>query len=628
MKIKSVAIKNFRALQDVSVQFDSVTTFIGPNGVGKSSVLLALDWFFNGKPNSLSDADCSLGQTDQRIEVRVTFSDLTKRDRNELGKYAPDDVTVFTAWKTRLPDGTETLSANAKSFSKFNEIKKSTNATNKKELYAALRSDQPELELPAATTGTAVDEALRLWEAEHIDHLEEAPEILVTNFFGFNSGGKMSGLFDFVLVSADLRASEESIDGKSSIIGKILERTIDRSIADEEIDAIVQDSRLQQQRIYKEKFQDSLNEINRNINTIVNSYAPGRSIKVTPADVILKPPRTTFEVTVLDGKSETSVDRQGHGFQRTLLISALQQLAQTSTSNENGVICLAIEEPELYQHPIQAQAFAKILRTLANSEAQNMQVMYATHSPYFLEARYFHQIRRLTRSPESNAEVSIHFTTLDDVKNKLSEIVKASTIEKQIDGIITNNLAIAMFSNRAVIVEGTTDAAILSGASDNESLGKIEALGVAVVPIGSKTAVPTAHAVLSLFGIPAYALVDADSDFKNRNLNKTPEKLEDEKKSHISANRAILKYFGVPEVDFPKQCATKDFAFFGDCLETFIIENWPEWETARSDLEKELNSALFKNQNLYRLVTANTKGNIPDFLKDILKLARGESIAP
>jgi putative ATP-dependent endonuclease of OLD family len=52
------------------------------------------------------------------------------------------------------------------------------------------------------------------WEASHTDQLVDAPESLQTNFFGFNSGGKMSGLFDFVLVTADLRASEESIDGK------------------------------------------------------------------------------------------------------------------------------------------------------------------------------------------------------------------------------------------------------------------------------------------------------------------------------------------------------------------------------------------------------------------------------
>lgn len=90
MKIQSVRIKNFRALKDVTIPFDSVTTFIGPNGAGKSTVLRALDWFFNGKPGSLTEKDCSFGAADEEIEVQVTFSDLSEKDREALGKYAPD----------------------------------------------------------------------------------------------------------------------------------------------------------------------------------------------------------------------------------------------------------------------------------------------------------------------------------------------------------------------------------------------------------------------------------------------------------------------------------------------------------------------------------------------------------
>ena len=240
MKITYVRIKNFRALKDVTIPFDSVTTFIGPNGAGKSTVLRSLDWFFNGKPGQLTETDCSFGTTDEDIEVQVTFNDLSERDREELGKYAPDGVDTFTAWKRRSPDGSDVLSANAKSFPEFNAIKAAKNATTKKEEYVKLRNNRPDLDLPAASTGAAVDQAVTAWESTHTERLVDAPEALLTNFFGFNSGGKMSGLFDFVLVTVDLRASEESIDGKSSIIGRILERSVDRAAADEEIAQIVE----------------------------------------------------------------------------------------------------------------------------------------------------------------------------------------------------------------------------------------------------------------------------------------------------------------------------------------------------------------------------------------------------
>ncbi|QOD08026.1 hypothetical protein [Rathayibacter toxicus] len=66
---------------------------------------------------------------------------------------------TFTAWKIRCSDGSETMSSNAKSFAAFNGIR---SARRKR--------------------------------------LTEAREGLPTSFFGFNSNGKISGLFDFVFV--------------------------------------------------------------------------------------------------------------------------------------------------------------------------------------------------------------------------------------------------------------------------------------------------------------------------------------------------------------------------------------------------------------------------------------------
>ena len=110
------------------------------------------------------------------------------------------------------------------------------------------------------------------WESNHLDSLVDVPESLQTNFFGFNSNGKMSGLFDFVLVSADLRATEEYIDAKASIIGRILERSVDRAAADLEIEEIVKESREKQQAVYNSKFKDQLAKVTKDLNATVSSY--------------------------------------------------------------------------------------------------------------------------------------------------------------------------------------------------------------------------------------------------------------------------------------------------------------------------------------------------------------------
>ncbi|WP_433704100.1 ATP-dependent nuclease [Paraburkholderia sacchari] len=626
MKIHSVRIKNFRTLKDVTIPFDSVTTFIGPNGAGKSTVLRALDWYFNGKPGSLTEKDCSFGATDEDIEVQVTFVDLTEKDRSELGKYAPAGVTTFTAWKRRSKDGAESLSANSKSYAPFNVIRGKGSAGDKRIAYNELRNSNAALGLPAWSSADAANQAMTTWEADHPDQLTEAPEALQTNFFGFNSGGKMSGLFDFVLVTADLRASEESLDGKSSIIGRILERSIDRAAADEEIAKIVEESRAQQQKVYEDKFKEQLQTITTRLNEVVTSYSPGRAIMVSPAEVELKAPRTTFEVAVLDGATETAVERQGHGFQRTLLISALQLLAQSGAASAEGVICLAIEEPELFQHPIQAQTFAKVLRSLAEDADKRIQVTYATHSPYFLEARHFDQVRRLTRSSGVIPEVTIHRATVAEVKSRLDGILSADTVDRQLDGIVANHLAVALFANRAFLVEGATESAVFYGIGDRTSLGSLEAAGVSIVSVGGKSSILLARAILTLIGIPVYALFDADGGFEARAQanGKAQDKIDEERKAHVAANRKALKYFGRPEEDFPSAVVADEVAIFDDHLEAFLSANWTEWITACKNVEAAAGINLAKNQLAYRAATLKAEGAVPNMLVQILAKVEGK----
>lgn len=48
MQIKSVIIENFRGYQTrQTIAFDQLTAFVGKNDVGKSTILEALDIFFN-----------------------------------------------------------------------------------------------------------------------------------------------------------------------------------------------------------------------------------------------------------------------------------------------------------------------------------------------------------------------------------------------------------------------------------------------------------------------------------------------------------------------------------------------------------------------------------------------------
>ena len=52
MKIVSLKIKNFRGYKDLTeIKFDNLTVFVGKNDIGKSTILEALDIFFESLSN-------------------------------------------------------------------------------------------------------------------------------------------------------------------------------------------------------------------------------------------------------------------------------------------------------------------------------------------------------------------------------------------------------------------------------------------------------------------------------------------------------------------------------------------------------------------------------------------------
>lgn len=85
MKIKNVTIKNFRGYSDgINSDFEDLTAFVGKNDIGKSTILEALDIFFNdGKgATKLDKADLNVeskARQETDISIRVCFTDLPEK---------------------------------------------------------------------------------------------------------------------------------------------------------------------------------------------------------------------------------------------------------------------------------------------------------------------------------------------------------------------------------------------------------------------------------------------------------------------------------------------------------------------------------------------------------------------
>lgn len=615
MRIKRARIQNFRCLEDVDIAFDSVTTFIGPNGVGKSTVLRALDWFFNG--GELTEEDVLHGASRPKIMVEVEFDRLSETDRNLLGKYAPQQSDTVTIWRT-WEDFEQKITGKALAYFPFEEVRALEGASLKRKRYHELRSERPDLGLPSAASAQAAEEAMTSWERGHPEELQDA-EVSDNHFFGFTGQGLLSDLFDYVLVAADLRAGEEAQDGRSSLLARIVALSIDRSSADEELMELAQKHHEDQKAAHHRHFKSRLDQISKDLTEAVRAFAAGRSIKVSTFHADPKPPKVQFSVGVVDNEITTRMELQGHGFQRAVLIAALKHLAEHGAASSG--ICLAIEEPELYQHPIQAGVFASVLRKLAQGEDQRIQVTYATHSPMFVEPHHFSQIRRVSRGAipgSARRSVAISHATEESIIRRLHGFIKEESVKKQMSGVCLNRLPEALFANAAVLVEGTTDRAVLEGCAEHDDQ-PLALDGIAVADVGGKSNLLLPHAILTLLGIPCYVVFDGDGDC-----------VPDQASGHARENRTMFRYLERPEEEWPTTNVSQSHAVFAVTLEHELETMWPAWGNRCAELVNSGAGFPQKNASTYHHAAMTVQDEVPETLTKILTAVRamcGEATA-
>jgi hypothetical protein len=272
-------------------------------------------------------------------------------------------VSIWRTWQ----NGEDKITGRALTYGPFEEVRRHDKATDLRSAYEALREGVPALELPKVGSKDKALEAMWDWELSHRDQLTES-KIEDTHFFGFAGQSKLAQLIDFVFVSADLRAYEEADDQKVTVLGRILDHAVDRAEANEQLGEIEESAHLARQEVHAEVYGPALDDISAALSSEVARFTTGRQVVVTPTVQAPKSARTTFQVSIRDGAAETSVNRQGHGFQRALIIAALKYLADRRRPDDGArTFCLAIEEPELFQHPPQARTFAAVLRELVGT---------------------------------------------------------------------------------------------------------------------------------------------------------------------------------------------------------------------------------------------------------------------
>ncbi|MFJ1937950.1 ATP-dependent nuclease, partial [Kitasatospora sp. NPDC088160] len=369
--------------------------------------------------------------------------------------------------------------------------------------------------------------------------------------------------------------------------------------------------------------------------TSVAELTTGRELVVSTISQAPKPSRMTFQVSVRDGAAETSVDRQGHGFQRALIIAALKLLAKRKSPNSGAkTLCLAIEEPELFQHPPQARTFAEVLRKLVTaSTGGRTQVMYATHSPVFIDPRNYHQIRRLSRDGGTGHPVTrVCQVSEGDLREALAGIVKENTIKRNAGTWCSSALAEGFFGHAAILVEGPTDEGVLLGCAERLGIN-LGAQGITIVVAGSKSNIPLSHAILTALGVPCYVVFDGDAGMleeKTQSVDHLPpdkraEKVADfqnQARSNAIKNRELLRYLGGASASDPPTTVDVTYAVFSDRLETYLANEWPSWGERRRELINAGDGFEQKDAATYREAALTADSAPPFHLAGILESAQ------
>lgn len=615
MRISHVHIKGFRGLADLEVDFDDLTALVGSGGVGKSTVLNALDWFFHG--GDLEERDHHRGADDDEpvgdIVVAVAFSDLNGADREALGAYVQGASTTLTrSWNEA--DG-QKLSGNALVLPEFMPIRAISGARDLRNAYIELYNERGEgLDLPKPARGAEeIKTSMEVWEREH----PKQCELMATearHLRGFTGTPTLESRFDYVLVSATASApqalSDDRRTGPLARLLTVLEKIDDAALG--RIEKIQGDAQGEIEQVVGKARGAELVSISSGLTKRVRDYFPGAAIKLEDEISSPRSPEISVRARVSDhGGHLIDPDLQGHGLQRALVIGLLHEIAERNSEEGNGegeaeprTLMLAIEEPELYQHPLQARTLAATLESLAGTDGTRaIQVAYSTHSPYFSRPALFADLRLCRRGTDGGT--SCVAADPAAITKAIKAVEYGKDVVENVEKALADSLREAIFARAVLLCEGDTDAAVLEGVADTQ--GGLDGDGVAVAPCGSKANVIIAIAILGQLEIPFLALFDGDSEGRDP--------------AQAKRNRQILELCGEEPADWPDRRLRDCCANFSDRIETDLAAIWTDFGEACERVGEELGVNPGKNSRVYRQAAAEA-GQPPNFLLDVLDAVR------
>ena len=589
MIVKALHVKNFRSIFDDKIDCDNLTVLVGRNGTGKSSYLRALELFYD-QSVTVSVEDFYGEETGNEIEISVTFTDLGSEEKSLFDPYLDgNELTVarvfnISARKSGSYHGMRLQNP------EFEEVRKAGGKTEIRNKYNDIRSTDKHSSLPTVRNAEQVEEELKKWEAANPASCTRLRDD--GQFFGFTGVGTgyLGRHTRFIHIPAVRDASDDATEGRGSCVTEIMDLVVRRALASRKDFVTLKD---ETQNKYREIMDPAklteLSGLQTKLSDTLRHYAPEANVSMEWAKLVdIDFPLPKAEVKLHEDGYKSSVQRTGHGLQRAFILTMLQHLVvakgvETATEEsfaseaeipEQGEpqlpgLVLAIEEPELYQHPSRQRHMASVLLKLSQGTipgvAKRTQVIYTTHSPLFVGLDRFEQIRLLRKADN----VAGKPRATNAVKADLGAVAKeiwvaggsqgsnytADTLRPRLQAVMTPWVNEGFFADVVVLVEGEDDRAAILGVA--VSMGyNFDSNGISVIPCIGKNNLDRPLVIFRCLGIPVYVIWDGDHGEKDA-------KAED--------NRRLLRLVGQPEEDWPYGAKDRHACFKTE-LETTLAE--------------------------------------------------------
>lgn len=373
MRLEKLILKNFRSYSSiVEIPISNLTTLIGKNDIGKSTILEALEIYFNNDIIKIDLDDLSKGSTDDEIIISCVFSDLpneiildscneTSFDKeyllNDEKKLEIRKVYKMTSTKPKESIFINCMHPSLEKYSDLLLLKNSDLKKRAKELgiNEDLYSASVNAEIRNAIWCNKSKEELRLQETNIPVDKEGVKDI-------YSQIQKYLPIFALFQSDRPSRDDDKEVTNPLNIAIKQALKEVQ-----DQIDTI----KNQVKGYACETATRTLNKLKEMDKEIAESLVP--EFKSEPKFDSL------FKLTI-KSDDDIPINKRGSGVRRLILLNFFRAEAErTLNENNKDSIIYAFEEPETSQHPDYQLLLLDAFKSLVINP--NCQVLFTTHTP-------------------------------------------------------------------------------------------------------------------------------------------------------------------------------------------------------------------------------------------------------